>query len=102
MVLPYGSVMLIMVLLNVALMLAMPLGTFFFTFLRPLDLAFPGFGTCRSPFDYLPAAWRCFFLMPTCGLGPLRVSALVWVLCRGRRSARPGPACPLAGRPPRC
>jgi hypothetical protein len=29
--------------------LAMPLGTFFFTFFRPLDLAFPGFGTCRPP-----------------------------------------------------
>jgi hypothetical protein len=44
--------MLIIVLLKVDFMWAMPCGTFFFTFFRPLDLPFVGLGNRQHLFQW--------------------------------------------------
>jgi len=79
-VFPCRSVIVMWVLLNVAWMWAIPVGTFFFTF-RLMPFFFALAIDVTSPF------YRVFlrFMMPR--LGPLRVRAFVWV--RWPRTGRP-------------
>src|SRR5215475_11309892 len=64
--LPCASVMVTIVLLNVAFTWATPVTTFFFSFLRGRGAAFAIYFTA-------------FFLPAIARAGPLRVRALVWV-----------------------
>src|SRR5690606_29521396 len=75
MVLPCGSVMVTMVLLNVDLMCATPLSTFFRS--RRLVRVVP----FRAAISCPPIIEHYFFLFATVRRGPLRVRALVFVRC---------------------
>ncbi len=84
MTLPWGSVIVTIVLLNVLLMWAAPCGMFFFSRRRVFC---PFLGPAAAAFLLVASGYLAFFLPAMVRLGPLRVRALV--LVRWPRTGRP-------------